>query len=150
MTDSTLLQREHDLLKGMEWSGYPLQGYPKDSCPVCGGLKTADMWCRHWAGHRKDCCLSDLINKVEREIKMASRQQVYEAINSERDYQDNLPRSTVKNQMPMEHLAIIERICRDMNDCWYDKPGQPTMDFMRKIAATAVRCMEQHGAPRRE
>lgn len=49
----------------------------------------------------------------------------------------------------MEHLAIIRRICRDMEDHWYDKPGQPPMDYMRKIAGVAVRCMEQHGAPLR-
>lgn len=81
---------------------------------------------------------------------MATRAAVYDAIDSERNYQDNLARNDVKQQRPMEHLAIIQRICRDMEDAWYDKPGQPRMDFMRKIAGVAVRCMEQHDAPRRE
>lgn len=78
-----------------------------------------------------------------------SREDVYDAIDGERAYQDGLARNDVKQQTPMEHLAIIDRIVSDMKDCWYDRPGQPSMDFMRKIAGTAVRCMEQHGAPRR-
>ena len=74
-----------------------------------------------------------------------NREEVYKAIDSERDYQTQLTRNEVKNQTPMEYLAIISRIVRDMEDSWYDKPGQPSMDYMRKIAATAVRAMEQHG-----
>lgn len=80
----------------------------------------------------------------------ATRQEVYAAIDSERAYQEFLSRNAVKFQQPMEQLAIIRRICRDMEDAWYENPGQPEMDFMRKIAATAVRCMEQHGAPVRD
>lgn len=78
-----------------------------------------------------------------------NRTEVYAAIDSERQYQQQLARNDVKEQNPMEHLAIIRRICRDMEDHWYDKPGQPPMDYMRKIAGVAVRCMEQHGAPLR-
>lgn len=78
------------------------------------------------------------------------RSEVYKVIDSERDYQNSLPRNDVKDQRPMEHLAIIQRICRDMEDAWYDEPGHPPMDYMRKIAATAVRCMEQWGANPRE
>lgn len=75
------------------------------------------------------------------------RNSVYVAIDSERDYQNTLARHQVPDQSPMEHLAIIRRIVRDMENAWYDLPGQPSMDFMRKIAATAVRCMEEHGSP---
>lgn len=80
---------------------------------------------------------------------MTERNCVYRAIDSERDYQEKLDRNEVKNQNPMEHLAIIHKLCRYMEDVWYDRPGQPPMDIMRKIAAVAVRCMEQHGAPPR-
>lgn len=80
-------------------------------------------------------------------MNKATRQEVYAAIDSERDYHTTLARNDVKFQQPMEQLAIIRRIVRDMEDHWYDKPGQPPMDFMRKIAGVAVRCMEQHGAP---
>ena len=89
------------------------------------------------------------LTAVAAETWAASRADVYDAIDSEREYQGSLPRNDVKNQTPMEHLAIIERVVGDMKDAWYDNPGQPPMDYMRKIAAVAVRCMEQHGAPRR-
>jgi hypothetical protein len=36
-----------------------------------------------------------------------------------------------------------------MEDSWYDNPGKADMSFMRKIAAVAVRAMEQHSAPAR-
>lgn len=81
---------------------------------------------------------------------MANRLEVYDAIDRERNYQDQLPRNTEKHQEPLEHLAIIRRIVRDMEDAWYDKPGKADMNYMRKIAAVAVRAMEQHGAPKRE
>ena len=80
---------------------------------------------------------------------MATRNEVYAAIDSERTYQNSLPRHIVKDQRPMEALAVISRIVRDMEDAWYDLPGQPPMDFMRKIAGVAVWCMEYYGAPRR-
>lgn len=78
-----------------------------------------------------------------------TRQEVYAAVDSERAYQENLARNAIKQQTPMEHLAIIQRIVRDAEDFWYDKSGQLPMDFMRKIAGVAVRAMEQHGAPKR-
>jgi hypothetical protein len=78
-----------------------------------------------------------------------TRNEVYAAVDSERNYQENLPRSTEKVQAPLEHLTIIRRIVRDMEDSWYDNPGKADMNFMRKIAAVAVRAMEQHGAPLR-
>lgn len=80
---------------------------------------------------------------------MPTRKEVYEAIDSERDYQDSLPRNEVKEQTAMDQLALIRRIVRDMEDHWYDDPGFPTMDFMRKIAGVAVRSMEELGAPKR-
>lgn len=73
------------------------------------------------------------------------RNRVYSAINTEREYQQNLARNNVKRQTPMEHLALIEKVCRDMTDDWYNNPGQPRIAHMRKIAAIAVRCMEEHG-----
>lgn len=81
---------------------------------------------------------------------MATRQEVYAAIDSERNYQDQLPRNDMKEQAQLEQLTIIKRIVRDIEDWFYEQPGLPPMDFMRKIAAVAVRSMEQHGAPKRE
>lgn len=78
---------------------------------------------------------------------MLNRKYIYESIDSERKYQDNLDRNVIKNQTPLEHLSIIRKITRDMEDWFYNNPGQPPMDYMRKIAAVAVKCMEEHGAP---
>jgi hypothetical protein len=80
---------------------------------------------------------------------VSSRVEVFAAIESERDYQESLPRNTIKSQSPMEYLALIDRISRDMNDAWYENSGQPSMEFMRKIAAVAVRAMEEHGVVNR-
>src|SRR5690242_12266487 len=46
----------------------------------------------------------------------STRDEVYAAIDSERAYQRSLERNAVKDQRPMEHLAIITRLCQDMND----------------------------------
>lgn len=82
--------------------------------------------------------------------KPTPRDLAYQAIDSERAYQDNLARNDFKQQTPMEHLSIIQTIVDRARDWWYDQSGQLPIDYMRKIAGVAVRCMEQHGAPRRE
>lgn len=74
---------------------------------------------------------------------------VYRAIDSERDYQENLARNEVKFQNPLEQLALIDVLSAKMKEEFYNKPGQPSTDFMRKIAGVAVRCMEQHGVAER-
>lgn len=80
---------------------------------------------------------------------MPTRADVYQAIDTEREYQNNLERNTVRDQRPLEQLALIEVAIADMKREWYALPGQPRMDYMRKIAGVAVRCMEEHGAPHR-
>jgi hypothetical protein len=81
---------------------------------------------------------------------MATRQEVYAAVDSERAYQDQLARNTEQHQSPLEFIAVIEHIIHDMKEKYYDKPGAADINFMRKIAGVAVRAMEDHGAPRRE
>jgi hypothetical protein len=78
-----------------------------------------------------------------------SRIDVFRAIDTERDYQESLTRNTENDQRPLEQLAIIEELCRRAKADWYDKPGPVDMNYVRKIAGVAVRCMEQHGAPTR-
>lgn len=80
------------------------------------------------------------------------RHAAYKAIDSERDYQDALARNVVNREgdqtfSPMTNLAIIEEMCARMKSEFYDNPGHPPLDYMRKIAATAVRTMETFGAP---
>ena len=88
---------------------------------------------------------------------MILRTDVYSAVDSERDYQDTLIRNGIPTELtqgailtPMEQLAVIRRIVRDMENHWYSVSGPVSMDYMRKIAAVAVRTMEQFGAPYRE
>jgi len=82
-------------------------------------------------------------------ITKIPRAEVYAAIDSERAYQDTLVRNDVLDQSPMEQLALIEYICAQMKADWYNNPGYPKLDYVRKIAGIAVRCMEMHGAPQR-
>lgn len=86
--------------------------------------------------------------------KAATRAEVYSAIDSERDYQDSLARNVVNKKgnptfSPMTNLCIIDDLCAQMKAEFYRNPGHPPLDYMRKIAATAVRTMEHFGAPAR-
>lgn len=86
---------------------------------------------------------------------MPSRLDVYAAIDSERDYQDSLARNEVNREddptfSPITNLVIIQELCARMQAEFYSKPGHPSPDYMRKIAATAVRTMETFGAPHRQ
>ena len=78
-----------------------------------------------------------------------TRQEVYAAIDSERDYQESLVRNDVTDQRPLEQLALIEHVIAKIKADWYNNPGFADMNYFRKIAGIAVRCMEQHGAPKR-
>lgn len=85
----------------------------------------------------------------------ATRKQVYEAIDTERDYQDagrgNAKRHEGQPEMtPGEHLLCMEKCLTDARESWY-KPdgGAACLDHVRKVAALAVACMERYGAPRR-
>jgi hypothetical protein len=81
---------------------------------------------------------------------VASRAEVYAAIDSERAYQETLARNDVTDQRPLEQLALIRQVLAEIDHDWYYNPGQVDMDKVRKIAGIAVRCMAQHGAPGRE
>ncbi len=78
-----------------------------------------------------------------------TREEVYRLIDGEREYQNSLVRNEVKDQRPMEQLALIRYLCSQLDSEWYNKPGHPSMAFFRQIAGVAVRCMEEHGAPAR-
>lgn len=87
-----------------------------------------------------------------------SRSVVYEAIDSERAYQDaaqgNALRLAPHAGEPLtsgEIILCIEKCIADARNEWY-KPGGSTtaMPYLRKAAALAVQAMERYGAPRRE
>ncbi len=89
---------------------------------------------------------------------MASRQEVYEAIDSERDYQERrwTPETTTSGgQHSIE--AWVVYLQDYLTECIHQlsRNGRPmandlALDTIRKLAAMCVACMEQHGAPKRD
>lgn len=80
------------------------------------------------------------------------RELVYQVIDDERRYQENLPadRSDGSIKSVGDYLGLIATCTRRGQDTFYDTPGvKPALHQVRKIAALAVRCLEEHGAPRR-
>jgi hypothetical protein len=83
------------------------------------------------------------------------RDQVYRAIDSERDYQDSLGRDRMEDwerkHTTGEELSLISTYLRRAQDAYADKPGDiAALEVVRKIAGMCVRCMENHGAPFRQ
>jgi len=82
----------------------------------------------------------------------STRKIVYEVIDGERDYQNNLPSDRTDNSEKTvgDYLTMLESYRRRASDAWTDNAGtQDALHVIRKIAAIAVRCMEEHGAYRR-
>lgn len=84
----------------------------------------------------------------------ATRPQVYTAIDGERDYQKQFVPAAdfiVHKTIGEEVLLLCEYADR-ARKLWTDHPDADgeCLHQIRKIAAIAVRCMEQHGALERE
>lgn len=84
----------------------------------------------------------------------ATRTEVYEALDSERNYQDQkFPAVNGVSASPEGFLLIVEELSAQARAAWVKtdtpKDQQVALEFLRKIAATGVRAMEQHGAPKR-
>jgi len=88
---------------------------------------------------------------------MATRQEVYSAIDSERDYQDRRwnPQTTTsggKHSLE-EWLVYMEDYINEAKHIMSRSSKQESepqaLNIMRKVAAMAVSAMEQHGAPQR-
>lgn len=84
-----------------------------------------------------------------------SRDAVYSAVDSERNYQDagagNAARHEGSPHMtPGEHILCMEKCLADARDAWYKPDGAVTcLNFIRKVTALGVQCMETYGAPPR-
>jgi hypothetical protein len=85
---------------------------------------------------------------------MATRDQVYAAIDSEREHQDALARKIDANPLldesQFQAVFAIHALLHRMQETWRETVGCPPLDYMRQIAAIAVRTMERHGAPMRD
>lgn len=78
---------------------------------------------------------------------MATRGQVYAAINEERDYQDNT--KGVGTRSVGDELCLLARYVRKAQDDLAQNGKAAALDEVRKIVAMGVRCLEDQGVPRR-
>ena len=92
---------------------------------------------------------------------MPTRLEVYNAIDTERDYQDRLP--TTRSTHPVrprtdgqphtvgDYCTMLRYYAGQLDEAWTMNAGDAeALEVMRKIAGIAVHCMEDHGAPRRQ
>ncbi len=83
------------------------------------------------------------------------RKEVFALVDGERDYQDAKYPTDDKgvSATPEGFLLVIEALVLAGKTAYVVAPTpkekEAVMDVIRKIAATAVRAMEQHGAPER-
>lgn len=81
------------------------------------------------------------------------REDVYKAIDSEREYQENLGagRTDGRTHTVGEFLVMLQRYVDHAFAAWTDNAGdQAALNQVRKVAGIAVNCMEKHGAPHRK
>ena len=86
---------------------------------------------------------------------MPSRNEVYAAVDSEREYQEYVVEPSLADQGVNQHnvageLVLMKLYLDRATNLWAGRPTNETaLDCVRKIAGIAVRCMEHHGAPPR-
>jgi len=85
------------------------------------------------------------------------REEVYNHIDSEREYQDwrwdngdRTDRVPDEEKSPAEWLNYIEYCLNEAKKANYFLNKEETMNNIRKIAGLAVRAMEIHGCPQRQ
>jgi len=85
------------------------------------------------------------------------REAVYMIVNSERIYQDRMTAAVERPDMVPElslgdHILAMEMCLSEARARWYSgsAPHLETTDFIRKVTALGVRCMETFGARDRE
>jgi hypothetical protein len=80
---------------------------------------------------------------------MPTRQEVYAAIDSERDYQDRLSDDRTEHHDKRtigEYLTMLRYYVREADDNWTKHAGDAkALDSVRKVAAIVVHCMEDTG-----
>lgn len=107
--------------------------------------------------HRKTSVDED----IEEQIKIAKvisiprppvREDIYLAIDIERNYQDtNFPRTKDNPRSIGEYILIMEEAMSQARANWYGNvPDKNSLEMLRKVVATGIRCFEDHGIPRRD
>lgn len=80
---------------------------------------------------------------------MITRQEVYNVLDAERDYQDSLWSGIDPSNSVGDYLAYIQRyLTAAINEVDPTNP-KGSLDNIRKITALGIACMERHGAPAR-
>jgi len=87
-------------------------------------------------------------------MKIRSRRDVYGAIDSERTYQNerwgDRSHSVTEYILFMEHYLLEARNRASTKDLTVHIHNNDVLDFIRKVTALGVVCMEENGAPHRE
>lgn len=87
--------------------------------------------------------------------RRAKRSEVYAAIDSERDYQDDMQvgpdgRTDGRQKSVGDYLTLVRVYSQKADEAYSGSPGdEAALHVIRKIAGIAVQAMEVHGAPRR-
>jgi len=86
--------------------------------------------------------------------KIEMSQQVIDAINGELAYQSTLEgsgRADARDHGVEGQLVTLNVYLRKAEEAWAHNAGdQLALDALRKVAAIAVRALEQHGCPQRQ
>ena len=91
---------------------------------------------------------------------MVSREEVYVAIDGERDYQEQCWNADTTDSGGLhetaafllymeEYLARARKLSASLAVGAVDENGEQDLDFVRKVTALGIVCMEQNGAPKR-
>ena len=83
------------------------------------------------------------------------RSEVYKAFDSERDYQDDRFQEAVYGRDAIdrtldEFILYIMQYAQEASALTTHGDESEALNFVRKVGALCVGCMEQHGAPQRE
>jgi hypothetical protein len=88
--------------------------------------------------------------------RSVERQSAYEAVDSERAYQnmrksrDNGAPSHSVDEFILYMDVYLDEAKRIAATSWGPDAKNKVLDFIRKVTALGVACMEENGAPRRE
>jgi hypothetical protein len=94
----------------------------------------------------------EILNGINRALTNP-RAAAYRAIDSERDYQNQVWANHTNNGPNAlsigEFILLADEYVTQARQQWSKepRPERAALNTMRKIAAIAVNCMEQHGAP---
>lgn len=81
--------------------------------------------------------------------KKSTQKQVFDALSTERRYQDLLPKTRTDGEPRTvgDYLLMLEEYVHRARVAWVDHPGDvEALDVVRKVGGIAVHCMEDHGA----